>query len=48
LQDELAFNEAAGLTKASDQLPEFFSKEKLPPHDTIWDYTIEELQQAKV
>lgn len=48
LKDELAFNEAAGITKAGDQLPEFFSKEKLPPHDTIWDYTIEELQQAKV
>ncbi|MFP4168190.1 MAG: aldehyde ferredoxin oxidoreductase family protein [Desulfonatronovibrionaceae bacterium] len=48
LQDELAFNQAAGLTAASDQLPEFFSKEKLPPHGTIWDYTAEELQKAKV
>mgnify|MGYP006273902907 CR=1 FL=1 len=48
LQDELAFNEQAGFTKAHDQLPDFFSKEELPPHNTIWDYTAEELQQAKV
>ncbi len=48
LQDEVAFNEAAGFSRAHDQLPEFFSKEKLPPHNTIWDYSVEELQKAKV
>ena len=48
LKDEYAFNEAAGFTKAHDQLPEFFSKETLPPHNTRWEYSIEDLQKAKV
>jgi aldehyde:ferredoxin oxidoreductase len=48
LRDELAFNEAAGFSKADDQLPGFFAKEKLPPHGTSWDYSIEDLQKAKV
>jgi aldehyde:ferredoxin oxidoreductase len=47
LRDEYAFNEAAGFTKADDQLPEFFSKETLPPHNTRWEYSIEDLQKAK-
>ncbi len=47
LQDEYAFNEAAGFTKADDQLPEFFIKESLPPHNTKWEFTIDELQKAK-
>ncbi|WP_456324711.1 aldehyde ferredoxin oxidoreductase family protein [Desulfonauticus submarinus] len=48
LKDEYAFNKEAGFTKSKDQLPEFFSKESLPPHNTIWDFTIDELQAAKV
>jgi len=48
LKDELSFNKDAGFTKAQDQLPEFFRKEPLPPHNTVWDFSIEELQQAKV
>ncbi|MDQ7032116.1 MAG: aldehyde ferredoxin oxidoreductase C-terminal domain-containing protein [Desulfonauticus sp.] len=48
LKDELAFNKDAGFTKAQDQLPEFFSKEPLPPHNTVWDFSIDELQAAKV
>lgn len=47
LKDENEFNAMAGFTKAHDQLPAFFSKEKLPPHNTIWDFTIDEMQQAK-
>jgi aldehyde:ferredoxin oxidoreductase len=47
LKDEYAFNQAAGFTSAHDQLPEFFLKEKLPPHDVIWDFTMEDLQKAK-
>ncbi|HKK33237.1 MAG TPA: hypothetical protein VJ934_06680, partial [Desulfomicrobiaceae bacterium] len=47
LQDEYAFNEAAGFTKADDQLPEFFIKESLPPHNTKWEFSIDELQKAK-
>ncbi|MDD4650236.1 MAG: aldehyde ferredoxin oxidoreductase C-terminal domain-containing protein [Desulfoplanes sp.] len=47
LRDEYAFNEAAGFTKADDQLPEFFSKEIFPPHNTRWEYSIDDLQKAK-
>lgn len=47
LKDEYAFNEAAGFTKAQDQLPEFFSKETLPPHHTRWEYSIDDLQKAR-
>ncbi|TIH19987.1 aldehyde ferredoxin oxidoreductase [Marinifilum sp. JC120] len=48
LKDELDFNRKAGFTKSDDQLPRFFSEEKLAPHDTVWEYTVEELQAAKV
>jgi aldehyde:ferredoxin oxidoreductase len=48
LKDEYSFNLEAGFTKSQDQLPEFFIQEKLPPHNTVWDFTIEELQTAKV
>ena len=33
LSDEQAFNEAAGLGKASDQLPRWF-RQALPPHNS--------------
>ena len=46
LKDEQEFNRRAGFTKADDRLPDFF-KETLPPHNTSWDFTDEELQQAK-
>jgi aldehyde:ferredoxin oxidoreductase len=46
LKDEYEFNARAGFTKVHDRLPEFF-KESLPPHNTTWDLTDEELQQAK-
>lgn len=48
LKDELEFNAKAGFTKFDDQLPRFFSEEKLEPHNSIWDYSVEELQAAKV
>ncbi len=48
LKDELAFNAAAGFTEKDDQLPDFFKNEKLPPHDTVWDFSAEEMQAAKV
>jgi len=47
LKDEYSFNKDAGFTKAHDQLPGFFAKEKLPPHNTVWDFTIDELQKAR-
>ncbi|NVM21254.1 MAG: aldehyde ferredoxin oxidoreductase [Desulfobacterales bacterium] len=46
LKDEHEFNSRAGFTKVHDRLPDFF-KEPLPPHNTTWDFTEEELQPAK-
>jgi len=47
LQDEWTFNQAAGFTKAHDQLPEFFQQEKLPPHNVTWTFTADEMQAVK-
>jgi aldehyde:ferredoxin oxidoreductase len=43
LKTEHEFNLAAGLSKEHDRLPEFFSREPLPPHNVVWDFTPEEL-----
>lgn len=45
LKKELAFNKEAGFTKKDDRLPEFVSEE-LPPHNTSWDITNEELDKV--
>ena len=45
LKTERAFNQAAGFTNAHDRLPEFFVDEKLPPHDAIWDFSDEEIDE---
>jgi aldehyde:ferredoxin oxidoreductase len=37
LKKERAFNEAAGLTKAHDRVPEFMKYEPLPPHNQVFD-----------
>lgn len=37
LRKERAFNEAAGLTKAEDRMPEFMRYEPLPPHNQVFD-----------
>jgi aldehyde:ferredoxin oxidoreductase len=37
LKVERAFNEAAGLSKEADRLPEFMLTEPLPPHNQIFD-----------
>ncbi len=37
LRKERAFNEAAGLTKADDRIPEFMRYEPLPPHNQVFD-----------
>lgn len=34
---ERAFNEKAGITSAHDRLPEFMTKEPLPPHNVVFD-----------
>ncbi len=37
LKKERAFNEAAGINKAADRVPEFMKLEPLPPHNQIFD-----------
>lgn len=46
LKDELEFNRMAGFTKKDDRLPDMF-KEPFPPHNTTWDFTDDELQEAR-
>ncbi len=46
LECELDFNRRAGLTNADDRLPEFFTDEALPPHNTKFDITPEELDKT--
>jgi aldehyde:ferredoxin oxidoreductase len=41
LRKERLFNEAAGFTKAHDRLPDFMTKEPLPPHNTVFDVSPE-------
>ncbi len=43
---EREFNKKAGLTNADDRLPEFMKYEPLPPHNTVWDFTNEELDSV--
>ena len=45
LKTEKAFNEAAGFTNADDRLPEFFEYEPIPPHNVVWDFTGEEIDE---
>ena len=45
LKTEIDFNKAAGFTKEDDRLPEFF-EEEAPPHNTVWDFTGEELDKV--
>ena len=45
LNNENEFNRKAGFTKVDDQLPEMFN-EIFPPHDTTWDFTLEELSKT--
>jgi len=44
LKTEHAFNLGAGLTNAHDRLPEFF-EEELPPHNAVWDFSGDEIDQ---
>jgi aldehyde:ferredoxin oxidoreductase len=43
LKTEKGFNEAAGFNNADDRLPEFFYLEPLPPHNSVVDFTGEEI-----
>jgi aldehyde:ferredoxin oxidoreductase len=46
LSIERKFNQAAGFNAAHDRLPEFFYKEKLPPHQTTFTVPDEEMDQV--
>jgi aldehyde:ferredoxin oxidoreductase len=37
LKTERAFNEAAGIPKEADRIPEFMHTEPLPPHNQVFD-----------
>jgi aldehyde:ferredoxin oxidoreductase len=37
LRMELAFNEQAGHTAADTRMPEYMTREPLPPHNTVFD-----------
>jgi aldehyde:ferredoxin oxidoreductase len=43
---ERDFNRGAGFTAEDDRLPAFFSEEKLPPHNVVWDVSNEDLNQV--
>jgi len=45
LRTEHEFNLAAGFTNKDDRLPEFFTSESLPPHNVVWDFTGEEIDE---
>jgi len=46
LKTERAFNKDAGFTNHHDRLPEFFEYEPVAPHNAIWDFTPEEIDQV--
>ena len=46
LKVERKFNEAAGISKAADRLPEFMTREPLPPHNTVFDVPEEALDSV--
>jgi aldehyde:ferredoxin oxidoreductase len=45
LKIEHQFNLDAGLNNAHDRLPEFFELDTVPPHNAIWDFTPEEIDE---
>jgi aldehyde:ferredoxin oxidoreductase len=46
LKMERDFNFRAGFTEKDDRLPEYFKKEKLPPHNITFEVTDEDLDQV--
>jgi len=45
IKAEREFNQKAGITNKDDRLPRFFSEEPLPPHNTVFLVSDEELDQ---
>jgi aldehyde:ferredoxin oxidoreductase len=46
LKKERAFNEAAGIGKEADRVPEFMKTEPLPPHNQVFEITDEALDSV--
>jgi len=46
LKAEKAFNRKAGFTKEDDRLPRFYYEEPLPPHNTVFSITDEEIDST--
>lgn len=46
LKAEREFNKRAGFTKQDDRLPRFFYEEPLPPHNTVFTISDEELDRT--
>jgi len=45
LKTERQFNIEAGFTKEHDRLPEFFKTEPVAPHNAVWDFSDEEIDE---
>jgi aldehyde:ferredoxin oxidoreductase len=43
IKEELAFNRSAGWTEVQNRLPEFLRREKLPPHNEVFDIPQDEI-----
>jgi aldehyde:ferredoxin oxidoreductase len=46
LRMEIEFNRRAGLTPADDRVPEYMTREPLPPHNTVFDVPDAELDEV--
>jgi len=46
LKAEKEFNRRAGFTKEDDRLPRFYYEEPLPPHNTVFSITDEEIDST--
>lgn len=46
LRVERDFNKRAGFTNAHDRLPEFMEYEPIEPHNVVWDFTPEEIDEV--
>ena len=46
LRIERDFNKRAGFTNAHDRLPEFMEYEPIAPHNVVWDFTPEEIDEV--
>ena len=46
IRAERKFNRLAGLTEASERLPEFILEEALPPHSTVFDLNAKDLEEV--